>query len=718
MRKAGKSGALNDPGGIAVTEVKGVGPRKAGALRQAGIETLADLYGYFPRRYLDRRTVKSIAALIDGEQVTVVGAVGRGTRETGAKGRSRFRAKLSDGSGALELVWFRNAAYFSGAFREGDTLAVHGKVSFFGGVPQMQHPEYERLNRGSGRENGGETDDLDLFHTGAIVPLYPSTRSMKTAALSSRVLRSIIREAMSTFPPRFGENLPDTLLRRYGLLSLGEAYRMIHFPDSPEMLEKALYRFKWTELFYAQLFFALRRASLGQRTGAVRFERSGRYTEALYETLPFSMTDAQKEAVREIYRDLRSGRRMNRLLQGDVGSGKTLVAMFAMALAADNDLQAAFMAPTEILAFQHYLSLRKFTEPLGLKTGFLTGNRRKKERLETLRLLKEGRLDILVGTHAIIEEGVRFRSLGLAVIDEQHRFGVLQRKALQEKADTPHVLLMTATPIPRTLTMGVFGDLDVTVIDRLPGGRQGIVTRLCHESENAKVLDFLRQEVRKGRQAYIVFPLVEESEKMDLLAATEGFRRLRSELLPDLRMELIHGRMPSAEKERVMNAFRSKDADLLVGTTVVEVGVDVPNATVMVIRHAERFGLSQLHQLRGRVGRGEHRSFCFLLYGGSPGSGPGERLRAMERTADGFRLSEIDATMRGAGNVLGTEQSGMVTGLKVADIDRDFDIMASARRAAFELVGHDVALAEPCNAMVREYYLKHYHEKFSLADIA
>ena len=711
LQKTGKIAAGGGPLDIPVTELRGVGPRKAAALRQSGIGTVADLYDFFPLRYLDRRTVKKVASLLDGEQVTVVGRI-RGTLcEKAGRGRSRFRVRLSDGSGVLELVWFRGASYLSGSFREGDAVAVHGKVGFFGRTPQMQHPEYERLD-------GGASGDLDLFHTGAIVPLYPSSREMKNATISSRSMRLLVRHAMQAFPPLFPENLPEEITGHHGLLPLGKAYRAIHFPESPEMLEKALLRFRWTELFYAQLFFALRHVSVRGRKDAVRFSRSGRHTAALYEALPFSMTEAQKNAVREIYRDLRGGSRMNRLLQGDVGSGKTLVAMFAMALAADNGLQAAFMAPTEILAFQHYLSIRRFTERLGLKTGFLTGRQQKKERRETLTALEEGDLDIVVGTHAIIEDGVRFRKLGLAVIDEQHRFGVLQRKALQEKAESPHVLLMTATPIPRTLTMGVFGDLDVTVIGDMPEGRRPVVTRLRHESERAKVLDFLRDEVRKGRQGYIVYPLVEESEKMDLRAATESFAQLRGELSPGIRMELIHGQMPSAEKERVMNAFRSREADLLVGTTVIEVGVDVANATVMVVEHAERFGLSQLHQLRGRVGRGEHQSYCFLVYGGSPGNEARERLRAMERTNDGFRLSEIDASMRGAGNVLGTEQSGMVTGLKVADIERDYDIMCSARRAAFSLAERDPGLREPGHGMVRDYYRKHYHDRFSLADIA
>lgn len=701
---------------IPVTAIKGVGSRKAVLLEQVGIKTIADLYDFFPRRYLDRRTIKPVNMLVEGELVTVVGTIKKVIRQNGRYGRSRLNVTLLDKSGALELVWFRGVSYVSGSLREGDVLAVHGKVGVFGRQRQMQHPEFERLNRDQGSASDEENNAVDLFHTGKIVPVYPSSEPLKQAGLGPRGLRGVLQKAFVVKPPFFRENLSDRIVTQYGLLPLNEAYRMIHFPSSPEMLDRALYRFKWTELFYAQLVFAIRRAFVHTGGGAIRFERSGNYTAKLYDMLPYSMTAAQKNAVRGIYRDLRSGNRMNRLLQGDVGSGKTLVAMFAMTLAADNGLQAAFMAPTEILAFQHFMVMKEFAESLGLHVGFLGGRQRIKERRDILDRLEAGLLHILVGTQAVIEDTVRFKKLGLAVIDEQHRFGVLQRKALQDKAENPHVLLMTATPIPRTLTMGVFGDLDVTVIDQLPGGRKHIVTRLCRESEKPEVLRFLRREVEKGRQAYIVYPLVEESEKIDLKAAAESFRQLRDELPPGISMGLIHGQMPSDEKERVMGEFRSGQLDLLVGTTVIEVGVDVPNATIMVVEHAERFGLAQLHQLRGRVGRGQHQSYCFLLYA-VLGDDARERLSAMESTTDGFRLSEIDAALRGTGNILGKEQSGVTAGLKIADISRDYDIMCSARKAAFELVRGDMYLRDPANEMIRNHYRKHYHERFLLADI-
>lgn len=689
---------------IPVTDIRGVGPRKSALLKEMGVETVADLYDFFPRRYLDRRTVDNICTLVEGHQATVIGKVKKVAKQARRCGMARLKVELIDDTGVLELVWFRGVSYFFNAIREGESLAVHGRVGYFGSRPQMQHPEFERLD-----PEGGECRD------GEIVPVYPSSELLKSSGLGSRGMRGLIKQALFDVPPQFRENLSEDVIGKYGLLPLNEAYRMIHFPSSPEMLDQAVYRFKWSELFFAQLFFALCRASVRSDGNAIRFERSGNFTAALYDKLPFRMTEAQKKAVREIYHDLRSGRRMNRLLQGEVGSGKTLVAMFAMTLAADNGLQAAFMVPTEILAFQHYMVVRKFAESLGLQTGFLAGRQQKKERREVLGKLERGDLHILVGTHAVIEEAVRFRKLGLAVIDEQHRFGVMQRKALQEKAENPHVLLMTATPIPRTLSMGVFGDLDVTVIDELPGGRRNIVTRLCRENKKAEVLKFLQKEIGRGRQAYLVYPLVEESEKMDLKAATESFYRLREEL-QDIRMGLIHGQMPSPEKEEVMGSFRSGKLDLLVGTTVIEVGVDVPNATVMVIEHAERFGLAQLHQLRGRVGRGEHQSYCFLVHA-KLGTDAAERLSAMESTHDGFRLSEIDAALRGTGNVLGKEQSGAVSGLKIADIVKDYDIMCSARKAAFEIVDCDPLLRDRGNRVIREYYIKHYHGKYALADI-
>jgi len=703
-------------GATSIAYLKGVGTKKGAILREAGMVTLDDLFDYFPRRYLDRSAMKSIRSLADGETVTVVGTVIKTQLDGDSPGRARFKAWLGDQTGVLELTWFRGVRYFSRSVVQGDSLAVHGKVSYFGHHAQMQHPDYDRLTPDLIESRNGECSDFELYNTGKIIPLYPTNEAMKLAGLGSKSLRTLIARAFELCTPGKEENLTSSMLADNNLLPLAEAYREMHFPSSHEQLARARYRMKWTELFYAQLLFALRHSEIRRNRAAVKFTHSGEVTQKLYATLPYALTEAQKTAVREIYRDLRSGSPMNRLLQGDVGSGKTIVAMFAMALAVDNGLQAAFMAPTEILAVQHYLVMKRLFNPLGLQVGLVTGRQRKKERQEVLAALGSGELHIAVGTHAMIEPGVSYATLGLVIIDEQHRFGVLQRKAFQEKAIHPHVLLMTATPIPRTLTMGVFGDLDVSVIRQMPVGRIPVRTIVRSEEEKGKVYDFLRAEIAKGRQGYIVYPLVEESEKMDLKAAVESYQELSSTLFADLRSGLIHGQLSPDEKESVMEQFRRGEIDLLVGTTVIEVGVDVPNATVMVIEHAERFGLAQLHQLRGRVGRGEHRSTCFLLYA-KMSADARERLSAMESTTDGFLISEIDAKIRGAGNILGKEQSGTLSGLRVADLNKDFDIMQSARAAAFRIVEEDGQLRSAEHVMIRECYVRQYHDRFTLADI-
>jgi ATP-dependent DNA helicase RecG len=701
---------------VSLSSLKGVGPKRASILNEAGIMTIGDLFDYFPRRYLDRRLMKNIGSVRDGETVTIVGRVLRTQLEGKQRGGSRFKAWLGDDSGELELTWFRGVRYFSRSIQKDDVLAVHGKVGHFGRQPQMQHPEYDRLSLTLSDRQEGRQSDIELYQTGRIIPLYPATEAMREGNLASKQLRAIIARAFEEFPPGRSENLSREIIEANGLLPLDRAYREIHFPTSPELLRRARYRMKWTELFYAQLLFALRRNDIRRHREAVCFTHSGKVTRKLYESLPYDLTGAQKTAVREIYGDLRSGRPMNRLLQGDVGSGKTVVAMFSMALAVDNGFQSAFMAPTEILAVQHYLVMKRYFTALGLQVCLLTGKQGKKERQAILSSLASGEVHIAVGTHAMIGEGVNYKALALVIIDEQHRFGVLQRKALQEKALNPHVLLMTATPIPRTLAMGVFGDLDVSVIRQMPPGRSPVRTLLLQEHDRPKVREFLRSSVAEGRQGYIVYPLVEESEKMDLKAAVESFGELSTEVFPDLRLGLIHGQMTPDLKEDVMERFRQGELDILVGTTVIEVGVDVPNATVMVIEHAERFGLAQLHQLRGRVGRGEHRSTCFMLASLMTGDAR-ERLDAMVSSMDGFVISEIDARIRGAGNILGKEQSGTLSGLRIADISSDFAIMQSARQAAFDLVEMDSDLGDAGHGMIRSHYLRHYHERFSLADV-
>jgi ATP-dependent DNA helicase RecG len=702
-----------------VMYVKGVGPKRAELFYKQNIRTVEELLNLFPRRYLDKTTIKSIASLREGETATVVGEV-RSVQFFGKDWKSqRFTAQLWDKTGRLDLTWFQGAAYFSKAIKVGDALAVYGKVGMFNGRPQLTHPDIDKLTESKSEEgeNDSQPNEFQLFNTGKIIALYPTSDAMKRGGLNTRTVRKIMHNLIEQATPHIAENLPAYIVERENLMALRDAYREIHFPSSKETLAQARYRLKWTELFYMQLLFALRKKQVELEVKAMAFERVGDYTNKLYAMLPYDMTNAQKRVIKEIRADMKSGSQMNRLVQGDVGSGKTLVAIFSMMIALDNHAQCAFMAPTEILATQHYITLKKFLEPLNVKIALLVGQQRKKLREQLLAEIASGETQIVVGTHALIEDKVEFKNLGLAVIDEQHRFGVMQRKALQDKSTNPHILLMTATPIPRTLTMTQYGDLDVSIIDEMPKNRKPIITYLRHESERDEVLQKIKEEIRKGRQAYIVYPLVEESEKIDLAAAVQSYEDLKNNVFDECRVGLIHGKMFPYEKEEEMEMFRSGKTRVLVGTTVIEVGVDVPNATIIMIEHAERFGLAQLHQLRGRVGRGSEQSYCYLVYSGHLSADAKERLQAMEQSNDGFYISEVDARIRGSGNILGTEQSGNISDLKIANPSEDVDTLQDAKRVAFELIDNDPQLRKPEHQLVREYYLAHYHERFGLADV-
>lgn len=704
-----------------VMYLKGVGPKRAEQFYKQNIRTVEDLLTLFPRRYLDKTAIKSIASLREGEVATVVGEV-RAVQFFGKDWKSqRFTAQLWDKTGRLDLIWFQSAAYFSKIIKEGDALAVYGKVGMFNARPQLTHPDIDKLTESKSDEADIESiqqpNDFQLFNTGKIIALYPTSDAMKRSGLNTNAIRKIMHTLIEQASPHITENLPDDIISQENLMSLADAYREVHFPSSKETLAQARYRLKWTELFYMQLLFALRKHQIALEVKAAMFERIGNYTNRLYEMLPYEMTSAQKRVVKEIRADLKSGSQMNRLVQGDVGSGKTLVAIFSMMIALDNDAQCAFMAPTEILATQHYLTLKKFLEPLNVKLALLVGQQRKKLREQLLAEIASGETQIVVGTHALIEDKVAFKNLGLAIIDEQHRFGVMQRKSLQDKSTNPHILLMTATPIPRTLTMTQYGDLDVSIIDEMPKNRKPIITYLRHESERDGVLEKIKEEIRKGRQAYIVYPLVEESEKIDLAAAVQSYEDLKNNVFDECRVGLIHGKMLPYEKEEAMEQFRSGKSRVLVGTTVIEVGVDVPNSTIIMIEHAERFGLAQLHQLRGRVGRGSEQSYCYLVYSGRLSADARERLHAMEQSCDGFYISEVDTRIRGTGNILGTEQSGNISDLKIANPSEDIETLESAKVAAFALIAKDPQLRKPEHQVVREYYLAHYHERFGLADV-
>jgi len=592
------------------------------------------------------------------------------------------------------------------AFQLGEKLAVSGRVRFYKGL-QIAHPEYDRLV---------DEGDVALFHTGRIIPLYPTTRELIEQGLDSRGLRRLIRQALEEYSAHIGENLPSEVLERHGLISRREALNAIHFPLDSGHLEQARRRLKFEELFFLELMMAYRRRLHRVQEKGVALSKVGHQTRGLVQRLPFELTEAQKRVLRQIWEDMKRETPMNRLLQGDVGSGKTIVALVAMVLAVDNGFQAALMAPTEILAEQHYITFRKLLEDMGVPVACLIGGMPSSRKREILEGLEAGKISIVVGTHALIQEKVQFKNLGLVVIDEQHRFGVMQRARLREKGWNPNVLVMTATPIPRTLALTVYGDLDVSVLDEKPVGRQAVVTVWRREDKRREIYQFVAEQIARGKQAYIVFPLVEESEKVDLKAATESYERLRREVFTDGSIALLHGRMKPEEKEQIMEAFKEGRIKVLVCTTVIEVGVDVPQASIMVIEHAERYGLPQLHQLRGRVGRGAEKSYCILISARRITEEAQRRLETLVRTTDGFEISEEDLKLRGPGEFFGLRQHGFPR-LKIADLVTDTDILLDAREAAFDLVAQDAPLKQGDHLFTRQFFIDHYRDRFRLIKV-
>ncbi len=669
----------------------GVGPHRAEVLNKVGVVTFRDLLHYYPRRYLDRSTITPVAHLGRvGGPATVVGTVR--SLDVIQRGRRRFEIQVDDGSGVpLRLVWFNGVGWISKLFTKGERLAVHGVAQAFGRSFSMVHPDFDRLD-----------DEGPALDTGRIIPLYPGGQALERVGLNSRTFRRLVYHLFKKHGLAIPEVLPEHIRSRYELIDGNVALRAVHLPRSAEELDRARRRLKFEEFFFLQLLLGMTRQIKRQEVVGLRFDHHGPLLRRfLGESLPFQLTGAQQRALEVILKDTSEGRQMNRLLQGDVGSGKTVVAVSALLHAVDNGYQGAFMAPTEILAEQHYSLLRKMLEPLDVQVRLLIGGQRKALRTEILDDIAQGRAHVVVGTHAVIEETVVFRNFGMAVVDEQHRFGVMQRARMFAKGLQPHMLLMTATPIPRSLAMTLYGDLDVTVIDELPAGRKPIETQVRFESHRPEVYQFLREQLRLGRQAYVVYPLVEESEKVDLKDAENGYETLRAEFRP-YTVDLIHGRMLPYEKEEAMDRFKRGETDLLVATTVIEVGVDVPNASVMLIEHAERFGLSQLHQLRGRVGRGAEQSYCILMSDYKRSEEARYRLEAMAETTDGFRISELDLKQRGAGDFFGTRQSGLPD-LKIADIVQDTDLLLLARDAAFALVDRDPHIRAPEHAELRKH---------------
>lgn len=663
--------------------LRGVGDKRQRDLRRDGIACVEELLFHLPFRYEDRSRFAPIAELRPGERVSVQGrVVAPRLLRTRRRGFTIFRMIVEDDSGALTAIWF-NQPYLERLFPEGSLVILYGEASVGRQAAltlQMENAEYEVVTSESG--------DEPTLHTGRVVPIY-----RRTGGLSSRRLRRLVHNALQDLSPTLPDPLPRALRERMSLLGRREAFERIHFPPPEEPLapyqdgtSEAHRRLAFEELFFLQLGLALRRQGVRAEARGTAFAMTPAIRERLKRVLPFRLTGGQRQALQEILADLRSPHPMHRLLQGDVGCGKTIVALLAALLVIANGHQAAFMAPTEVLAEQHFLGLRRLLDGSGVRLGLFTKGGKAAERREREAALAAGEIDLAIGTHALIQEEIRFARLGLAIIDEQHRFGVVQRQSLRGKGASPDLLVMTATPIPRSLALTVYGDLDVSSIRELPPGRTPVRTHLRGPESRGQILEFLRREVQAGRQAYVVFPLVEETEKSDLKAATEGAERLANDL-PGITLGLLHGRLKSAEKEVAMAAFVAGEAQVLVATTVIEVGIDVPNANLIVIEHAERFGLSQLHQLRGRVGRAEHPSHCILLTSSAaPGEDARARLEAMVATHDGFRIAEEDLRLRGPGDFFGTRQWGLPP-LRVANLLRDRLLLETAREAAAEWSG-------------------------------
>lgn len=679
-----------------ITYLKKVGPQRSKILAsETGIRVYEDLLSYYPRKYVDRSQVTRIRDLMEDSYATLVGKITEVEVKKSIKGRGRGRlvATFTDGTGAIELNWFSGIAWLEKYIRKGEELALFGKPTRFNHRLQMSHPEIDYFS-----EEGKAQNTLQ------IVPFYPSTDKLSRVGLDSKGFRNIVFQLLEEAGEFIAENLPAHVIREQRLISRREALQHIHFPTSFATLQAARRRLKFEEFFFFQLLLAQRRGTQRAQNRANPFPKIGHYFNTYFEKhIPFKLTGAQKRVLKEIRKDLRLPIQMNRLIQGDVGSGKTMVAFMCMLMAIDNGFQTCLMAPTEILAEQHYKKLRAYAGPLGLKVAMLVGGQRKKVRTAMLEMAASGEAHITVGTHALIEPTVKFKNLGLTVVDEQHKFGVMQRARLWQKANPyPHNMVMTATPIPRTLAMTLYGDIDVSVIDELPPGRVPIRTVWRGESKRLEMFGFIRQELEKGKQAYVVYPLVEESEKLDYLAAIQG-KEVMEKYFKSYRVGLVHGRMKSEDKEMEMQMFLQNKSQILVSTTVIEVGVDVPNATIMVIENAEKFGLSQLHQLRGRVGRNADQSYCILMSGQKVSREGKARLQAMVDSTDGFKIAETDLQLRGPGDFLGTRQSGLPE-FQLANIAEDQDILQAARKTAFAIFDSDPRLVKAENKGMAVYY--------------
>jgi ATP-dependent DNA helicase RecG len=722
-----------------VQYVKGIGPKLAELLAAKGLTTLDDLMHYLPFRYEDRLNPRGIAELRAGEMATVIAEV-----RTSGLFRTRrmpiFQMTAGQGRARLKCIWF-NAAYLKDKFKPGQVVALYGKVEedYRGGELQLTQPQFEIIGEADSAFDSAEQKLAASLEIGRIVPIYESAAQGR---LTSRWFRRIIHTALENLPPDFPDPIPAVVRRHLSLISPREALQKVHWPDPGESIDDLLssrtpahVRLIFEELFFVELGLELKRREQKAQTG-IAFELNDRARAAIKRILPFHPTRAQKRVLKEIASDMEKPFPMRRLLQGDVGSGKTIVAFEAAVIAMENGYQVALMAPTEILAQQHYFSARRILESAGYRVVLLTGSMEDDRKRETRRHISQGNAQLVIGTHALIEQKVEFAKLGMVIVDEQHRFGVLQRFKLMKKSDRagtgessvgatenstaspePDVLVMTATPIPRTLALTLYGDLDVSVIDEMPPGRTPILTRCVSDERSADVWDFVRKQVAAGHQAYVVYPVIEENEETELKAAMKMYKELSKSIFPDLRVAVLHGRMEPELKEQVMRLFQKGEIDILVATTVIEVGVDVSNATVMVIEHAERFGLAQLHQLRGRIGRGAAKSYCVLMTGGKVSEDGERRLDAMVRTSDGFKIAELDLELRGPGEFFGTRQAGMPS-FQVADLIRDRQLLEAAKReAAGVLAGPNAEITQAEIDTALRHMRTRWHKSYGLVEV-
>ena len=690
----------------------GVGPKRADLFKtELRIFTLWDLLNFLPFRYIDRSKFFSISELMPTQNAVQVQGRFISKQTSGYGAKAYLKAIFTDGTGRMEVTWFKGIKWIEPAIKPNVDYVLFGKVNEFHGTLSMTHPEMETLAKFREHEQQN------------FIGVYPATEKTRNANINGKVIRNLVENVFEKIGPNtIAETLPQYILDDFKLPNLETAIRTLHMPTNLSQVSMAQFRIKFEELFWVQLVMASRKQKDAREIQGIPFVRTrdNLLTRFFKEHLPFPLTKAQIRVMSEIRKDVESGKHMNRLIQGDVGSGKTLIAVLSMLMAIDNGYQACLMAPTEILAQQHAKSLQDFLGDLPINIALLTGSTTKKRRTEIAEGLTNGSINMIVGTHALLEDTVQFQNIGLCVIDEQHRFGVAQRAKLWKKNNVmPHVLVMTATPIPRTLAMTLYGDLDVSVIDELPPGRKPIRTTMLRDTQRQKMYDLIKEQIAQGRQIYIVYPLIQESERMDFKNLEDGYKTITTVFPePKYKTIMVHGKMKPAEKDEAMRQFASGNAQIMVATTVIEVGVNVPNATVMVIESAERFGLSQLHQLRGRVGRGADLSFCVLMAGNKISSDGESRLGAMVQTTDGFQLAEMDMKLRGPGDIEGTQQSGLPITFKLANLAQDGQIINLARNAAFRIIDNDPLLEQPENSLLRKGLLDRRVDKVSWRDIS